>query len=330
MSKAKRKKKPTRVIGIKTTSARFPHHNVWTPDDAATIQARMVEFYGTEMGKTAAAAPLRAINPDFEYESDLTPDDLALTLQELWQRSTITWADPSFAKMVQAAALSLPTSTIRQEDFLGPEGVLFFSEPIFATEGAGGLQGWDVSVPLRGLLWMTSDGRFIIYVLTDGDPTLVHETARDYYVSPFTHTLAMLNGGFDHEYQGDTWFTSLLVAATAVSKSPLTVNEDVLPGARTGKIARSRGIVDRPVRRSSLRHREYGDLELDAARGARGVHSPQRFHYVRGHWRQQWYPTVQEHRVRWIDGFSKGNIDLGAVSGTKVLIGAGDRVLQAA
>ena len=57
---------------------------------------------------------------------------------------------------------------------------------------------------------------------------------------------------------------------------------------------------------------------MDAATGRK-----LRSHWVRGHWRQQWYPSIQDHRTIWIDGFIRGDAELGTVTGRKIYVARG-------
>ena len=63
----------------------------------------------------------------------------------------------------------------------------------------------------------------------------------------------------------------------------------------------------------SLHKPETAQYELDGVRG-----TVQRQHWVRGHWRKQWYATMEDHRLKWIDGFIKGDPELGTVNARKV------------
>jgi hypothetical protein len=44
---------------------------------------------------------------------------------------------------------------------------------------------------------------------------------------------------------------------------------------------------------------------------------------VRGHWKRQWFGSVEEHRTIWIDGYPRGDFTRGTVTGTKALIASG-------
>jgi hypothetical protein len=45
---------------------------------------------------------------------------------------------------------------------------------------------------------------------------------------------------------------------------------------------------------------------------------------VRGHWKNQWHPSIGEHRTIWIAGYPRGDFSVGTVTGAKVLV-ASDR-----
>ncbi|WP_257478347.1 hypothetical protein [Acidipropionibacterium jensenii] len=56
-------------------------------------------------------------------------------------------------------------------------------------------------------------------------------------------------------------------------------------------------------------------MRVNAATG-----SKVRAHWVCGHWRNQWYVSAQEHHMIWIDGFVRGDGDLGIITGPKVYL----------
>lgn len=110
---------------------------------------------------------------------------------------------------------------------------------------------------------------------------------------------------------------ALLRAIKAIADSPLSRQDHgdtVGTRHKHPKKSRRRKALDlSSIKVVSLRQPEYGQYELDAAAGYQPK-TPQRLHWVRGHWRNQWYPSAQEHRPRWIDGFIKGNADYGDVT----------------
>ena len=81
---------------------------------------------------------------------------------------------------------------------------------------------------------------------------------------------------------------------------------------------RKRQLIEGSVRVLSLHNPEYGRYELDAATGRH-----LRQHWVRGHWRNQWYPSEQINQTIWIDGFVRGDASIGVLAGQKIYVARG-------
>jgi hypothetical protein len=89
----------------------------------------------------------------------------------------------------------------------------------------------------------------------------------------------------------------------------------VSPRARRAAANARRGAPP-SIRRVYLRHPHLASHELQAARDARSGHRP-RGHYVRGHWKHQWHPSIDEHRLLWVDGYLRGDFSAGVVPGPR-------------
>ncbi|MFE0775405.1 hypothetical protein [Streptomyces sp. NPDC058861] len=48
-------------------------------------------------------------------------------------------------------------------------------------------------------------------------------------------------------------------------------------------------------------------------------------HWVRGHWREHYYASVDEHRPIWIEGFPRGDFTRPAPARDRLLVARGDR-----
>lgn len=246
---------------------------------------------------------------------------------------TPIWVDGSFSDMMRAAALSAEHATVNVEDLIAPAGVLYFSK---AVPFPG-----DENQLVRALLWkhldlLVTGGMTMPVVVAQsfghGRPNDVYDYNGQPYREPY---LKLHRWMFPVVGQSpvpeelpeqarelgrrNLPLIALLVSFAAIARSPLadqaggSANDDAEDGDR-------RGFVSRSLRRSYLRRPEQGSYELDAARGGHGV----RAHWVRGHWRKQWYASVQQHRFVWIAGYPKGDPKLGNVQGQKVLIAKGD------
>ena len=105
-----------------------------------------------------------------------------------------------------------------------------------------------------------------------------------------------------------------LRSVKVIAQSPATSNTVVQPNARPKKKhAQGDSTPPRSIRVLSLRNADHGRYELDAATGRKI-----RQHWVRGHWRNQWYPSLKDNRAIWIDGYIKGDAALGIVMGQKI------------
>lgn len=86
------------------------------------------------------------------------------------------------------------------------------------------------------------------------------------------------------------------------------------PRAERRRTARAQ-LPDRPVRVVRLRGRQS---EHDST-GMGGREYRHRW-IVRGHWRQQWYPTLDDHRPIWINAHAKGPDDAPLLGGERVTV----------
>jgi hypothetical protein len=101
-----------------------------------------------------------------------------------------------------------------------------------------------------------------------------------------------------------------------MAQSPATESMTVTPKSRAKKKRQVAGSEPQSgIRVLSLRNADHGRYELDAATGRKV-----RQHWVRGHWRNQWYSSLQDNRAIWIDGHVKGDASAGIVTGPKVLV----------
>ncbi|GAA3087029.1 hypothetical protein GCM10020000_87220 [Streptomyces olivoverticillatus] len=117
---------------------------------------------------------------------------------------------------------------------------------------------------------------------------------------------------------------SLLRSMSALSRQPLTREDSPKIHQSVRGIARRSGLRPEQFRRISLRRPEAAPFELAAARAVAEGRTPAG-HWVRGHWRQQRYSTVDEYRPIWIEGFPRGDFSRPSPAGQKLLIARGDR-----
>lgn len=316
--------------------AAFPHKTVWSAHDAARMQELTTKFYKTPAGLVLLMKHMLAYQGQDEQERDLevardAGDQLRTHLHHKQSDPdfTIIFAHDDFAEMMHAAALTAKDELISRHDVIAPAGVVYFRTPqdlSYITKRTG-------SKPVRGLQWYFHDHRLmgpviIWFLLIDGPELKKKEDLMDVvmpeelylYTIPYglAITPLVLESG-DPPIPPDHYLVlALLRSVTAISRSEHTRSQTrTFDGTRKGrgrKNGKNKGQgVEREVRVLSLRNPEYGRYELDAATGRK-----LRRHWVRGHWRNHWYATDQANRTIWIDGFIRGNSDLGTVTGPKV------------
>ncbi|GAA4034683.1 hypothetical protein GCM10023063_18550 [Arthrobacter methylotrophus] len=234
------------------------------------------------------------------------------------RRSTPTFCSTDYSMMALAMAASAPANTITAADAAAPTGLLVFEEPIDidATEGQPPIR------QARALSWHLFDTGEHVWLIT----RFWSEDKNSASHMKIPGRLALYPGWITHagvSANPDNGVVRLLQAHFALLRSPLTADE---PAARDPKITpRTKRSLGDNLRRVYLRHPEYARYEADEATAAREGRTPMRAHWVRGHWRNQHYSTLNENRWIWIDGFIKGNPEHGTVSTLKVAVARATR-----
>jgi len=262
---------------------------------------------------------------------------------ELWadDDTFVVLGGEDFTDMVVAAALEHPRTPLHQDEMVAPNGIVMFRTPV--TEPALGNTIGGVDVPVYGLTWqhgISSRGPAVTVntlinanheaAISDaafkaardaGEPvfrnlhTDSHPVFRVLNHAFFPYGLAVSEGdhGIMHANIG------LLRSVQALLRSPQTVvgepgnGADELPATKKQRRKAASAPKDRRIRVVSLKNSEHGRYQLEAVTGRR-----LRAHWVRGHWRNQWYASTQQHRVIWVDGFVRGDATLGTVTGRKI------------
>lgn len=329
----------------------FSERRVWRPSEVAEMTQLMHQRQDSVMGFYEAYATMRTI---YQQKGLHMPDTLYAMgeVEDIQEEQISSWnprtthsilATQSFTDMVVAATLSAPNAPLRQEDIITESGTIFFEKPLYLRDFKSMLRPDDpfhaayaMDHPIRAIHWYPklSDPAFYgIETLIEG--TYVREDIEAYQANAPNAALAPV-GYWDHLVTATTGVAqinatpeehdkkptaikhaiAMLRSAKAILDSPLSTQNTGETKHRQKKSKRSRRAKDidtSTVRVVSLRRPEYGKYELDAATG-HTPKTPQRMHWVRGHWRNQWYPSAQEHRPRWIDGYIKGNADYGDVT----------------
>lgn len=116
---------------------------------------------------------------------------------------------------------------------------------------------------------------------------------------------------------------SLLRSLSALSRQRLTREDSPKLHQSVRGLARSSGITQEQFRRIYLQRPEAAEHELAAAQAHAEGRTPAG-HWVRGHWRQQYYASIDQHRATWIEGFPRGDFSRPADDRPRVLIARGE------
>jgi hypothetical protein len=299
----------------------FPPRVLWKLKDVAIMRKLMVEFYESPFGLLSAYESM--CRGDFQA-TGLNPSETAplyaAELHKTWasQELLLMAADEPFVDMMEAAALSAPTGPLESDELLSDSGVIFFQRerliPMMST-----------ITPVRGVLWYTN-GKFInMQVLIDGHYERdlpgdegIEPPVENYSYLYVLNLLRTTTARPEEAGEGAVEALGFLRSIAAIARSSQTRSETKVVERREKKGGRVRNIHRETVRILSLRNPEYGRYELDGATGRK-----LRQHWVRGHWRNQWYAGEQINKTIWIDGFVRGDAALGIVTGQKVYVARG-------
>lgn len=294
----------------------FPQKDIWTAQDAIRMRHLMVGFFPSPQGVSAMSTISQVMWESGQDRTNPLPGGILATLMRaVWQSPdfSLIFAERDFASMMIAAAVSAPKDAVLHPDeLLSENGAIFFQEAL----PVGELSSWnDTLRPIRGISWVTiGSDRVFVTLWSDGTDTLVSgEMSLHTDIAPYLYFEVFGFVPFGSEVSSAVAFeAALLRSIMAISASSHARRQDVRP-AKPRKLRPE--YRDVPVRRVYLSRPEFGDAELASARG-----KPHRLHWVRGHWRNQWFPKLEGHRTIWIDGHPRGNAALGSVGGDKVYV----------
>ena len=338
----------------------FRHKAIWTARDAARMRDLMAQRMASPLGELHLVSLDRELlrrRGRITHDDALAARQ---RLAPLRRDIVAGWRDPDsptilastdFAQMMLGAAVTTPDAPLHPQEIIAASGVVFFAEkqsfaglPLMGRaveDQTASEEQTFAHLGVRALSWFSTtqgptgdlDG-LMLELYTDGPDAQYYEEklfpmSLGMPLQPLAayHHLYTLSSGFGHvggtteQYRrihpSVRILMALVRALSAIARSPQTVQttDSVrTPVRRKGRTKQHKS-VSRDVRVLSLHHAEHGRYELDAATGRKV-----RAHWVRGHWRNQWYASTQEHHTIWIDGFVRGDGDLGIVTGPKVYL----------
>lgn len=259
---------------------------------------------------------------------------------QTFRTAPIHYVDQRFSQLVGAAASSMPPSPIALYDLPTPTGLIYFSEPL--------LDGLSQRPAYWIALWGLFDNEdhsecdigLIVWWLIDRETKWVRsglaasaekeQIDRDSEAQAKRELLPRFCPSFacqvifgDTRYLDDLtdpspgspyWMLRYLFATWHIQRQRLTTTRLVRPQRpAVRRLARAGDTTDPVVRVIALRTPE--------SQSAGGTTTPHEYHHqwiVRGHWRQQWYPTISDNRPVWIPPHLKGPDGAPLLGGEKV------------
>lgn len=287
--------------------------------DALDVQTDLFRYFArTDIGVSYMENIMREAIAAGEYAGDITAGVLT---------GSVFAVTSDIADLISSAATSLPSFDVQAYDMPARHGFVWLESPLVIPDRNG------KTVVFRAFGWITShfvtvtdengpdpdeqvgDGVFFIGF---SDPTDERDHLYDERLPLRMHTphnlLPMISGihSFDHpEWVESTdglgvvrWFMafSRFVGETWVDTRMIAPDRPTLKRAM-----RVTARVEEPsvhvvqLRRREQTHRVADD---DAA-----TQEWSHRWFVRGHWRNQWYPSMQAHRPKWIPEHIKGPDD---------------------
>ncbi|MFF7048226.1 hypothetical protein ACFY94_07685 [Streptomyces griseorubiginosus] len=302
--------------------------------DLPEVRAELIDHYNNPLvidwwAKRPTPPTMILQNPNGE-ELVVKPSGNDRRLKEITRlhKAELFFVTSRMTDLALAAAQSLPSFDLARHDLPSPTGFIIFEKPIATDRNDYGGHGeevfiagasWDLQSTRQfgDVLWfsfyidayLTFDGQVASGDLSEEEAERQkHLQPRYSYTMDAGHVLGM---PMNDDSVLNSWGATIL-ASWLLMRQPLADVTEVDPDrAARKRLARS-GHEPRKVRLIELR-RPKGSSE--SGEGARDY---QHQWIVRGHWRQQWYPSLQVHRPVWIAPHVKGPDGAPLIGGEKV------------
>jgi hypothetical protein len=301
-----------------------------TVDDALRMQATLARWLSTGDGAKCSYAIGELIHsrfPGIEPPTWERAKREATSFSQSIAAATLVWCDPPMVDMWAAAADSYPDEPLEAHQLLDPDGIVILAKPLPRVIDAD--QPQLPKEQISAITWSTTgrDGSTVVLLTWNRhrglDKVGWSDQPRHTILAPglSPSTLGIRQLGSPREGEAAV---QLLQVLSGLIRSPLTQESDTSGSKAARKLAARAGMTDPHIRRVYLRRPEQATAELQAARDLRAS-GASRGHWVSGHWKRQWHPSVGEHRWARIEGYPRGDFSAGEVAGTKAKIVRGDR-----
>lgn len=299
--------------------------NTWKPADVLTALDGTRKILSDKRGEAALS---RRLVEDLWCDAGITPRQLCDDIAEgISSDSVPVFVSSQFAQMWIEAAQTIPDTTLSADMLPAKKTVFIFSEPIevFDEESQSRIFPETEEGELASIrMFSVRNEGDVAWVDTFLDGPAVDEYIRQhnflsyatketfFFPTPAASAWVPLSGNKHTIPEAYRSLNQLLTAFMPLLESQM-VDKTSVRVQKPQKKHREH-TPSREVTVVSLMTPEY----TSTGSAETGQHHRNRAHWVRGFWRKQWYPSKQEHRPKWVDGFMRGDPSLGIVTSKKI------------
>jgi hypothetical protein len=314
---------------------------MFQPTQLPAIRDELIEGWAGDLGPGWADSMLHLLGNEVSAERRaMTGEQVAAEEQERLNAADLFFVGADMAKLALAAAKSLPEFTLRPQDLPAPYGLILYDEVLETLETineqnqpdkmfiVGANWGIEAETNTRPagvwLTWLQHRDLWLEFARHVGRHTpRQSERMRQHLPRVFiNHQIRWpfeLPGTVDNfaapdsERPYDVDLENTLKTTWLLMNQPMAVNTDTQLSRNERRRLERKGITPPTVRVITLRR--------PSSAPADDTDPERQYHHqwiVRGHWRNQWYPSVQDHRPVWIAPHIKGPEDAPFLGGEKV------------
>lgn len=294
-------------------------------DHALDLQTDLAAWLETGFGQKFAAGIYGAMagtDTDKAYYGRLG----LLAHQVMIQTGETFAVTEEIVDVLEFAAATVPPYALHESDIPSKAGFVMFERPILIDDIKGKVIvtraiGWAGAVHQEDVdLGLTSESPVSLMMLMWTDPSDERDHLHDQWVGadgvraqiledvghlPPQGLLSCAGGVWTIGDEPDGDLAKILMAFFRFVQEPWVDPSAVLPSRQAHRRALRRKIeptvhIVRLRRKTDTQHDDYGQ---DMVTGE--VNWSHRW-LVRGHWRNQYYPSIQDHRPRWVQAHVKG------------------------
>lgn len=302
--------------------------HTWEPSDVLVALDGARKILSDKRGESLLG---HEIVKNLWCDAGITPRQLCDdTAESIAPDSVPVFVSSQFAQMWIEAAKTVPNTTLLADMLPAKKTVFVFSEPVevFSEELKSRIFPWFRKEEITGarMLAVRNEGDIAwVNVFFDGPENddyirrhnILSSTTKEsfFFPTPSASAWVPLAGSKHIIPEAFRSLNQLLTAFLPLLESQMVEKTSVQvqkPQKKHKKHASP--TPPREITVVSLMTPEY----TSTGSAETGQHHRNRAHWVRGFWRKQWYPSKQEHRPKWVDGFMRGDPSLGIVTSKKI------------